>query len=322
VRSHHLCLAWNWEYDAAFVALLEEALRERGLTLLQVTPANLDATLAELAAGQLGFGALLDRASEADPRFLPLDAWAKERGALRLNPHERAVRAADKSAMHRALFSQMRTPYTIVLPPHALDPALAGLDLAPLGPCFTIKPAHGGGGEGVVVEASTLAEVLAARARFPEDEYLLQTHLVPARPGGRPAWFRVIYCAGEVYPCWWDTATHVYAPVTAAEEVALGLGGLRSLTKTIARVCGLQLFSTEIALLEGGELSVVDYANDPIDLRPQANCREGVPDAVLQAIAVQLRTLLPGSHKGVDDFPDTSVLVAPKEDRGSPQAPE
>ena len=290
-QTYDLCLAWNWEYDAAFVAVLGASLRAHGQTLLEVTPANLDAALADLAEGRVQVRACLDRASESEPRFLPLDAWAKERGVLRINPHEHAVRAADKSAMHRALFSQLRTPYTIVLPPHAADPALAALDLLPLGPCFTIKPAHGGGGEGVVARASTLAEVLAARARFPDDEYLLQTHLVPAAPDGRAGWFRVIYCNGEVYPCWWDTATHVYAPVTAAEEVALGLGGLRSLTKTIARVCGLRLFSTEIALLEGGGLSVVDYANDPLDLRPQSTCREGVPDAIVQAIAGQLQAL-------------------------------
>ncbi len=289
MTSYDLCLAWNWEYDAAFVALLEAALRAHGQTLLQVTPANLGATLAELASGSLHFGALLDRASEAEPRFLPLDAWAKEQGVPRLNPHEHAVRAADKSAMHRALFSQLRTPYTIVLPPHAAEPALASLDLSPLGPCFTIKPAHGGGGEGVVTQASTLAEVLAARARFPEDEFLLQTYLVPATPGGRAAWFRVIYCDGEIYPCWWDIATHVYAPVTAAEELALGLVGLRDLARIIARVSGLRLFSTEIALLPDGGFSVVDYANDPLDLRPRSTCQEGVPDALVRAIAGQLQ---------------------------------
>jgi hypothetical protein len=307
--TYDLCLAWNWEYDAPFVAVLGASLRAHGQTLLEVTPSNLAATIADLDAGRVQVRACLDRASEADPRFLPLDAWAKERGVPRVNPHERSVRAADKSAMHRALFAQLRTPYTIVLAPHAADPLLAGLDLSPLGPCFTIKPAHGGGGEGVVERASTLAEVLAARARFPEDEYLLQTHLVPAAPGGRAAWFRVLYCAGEIYPCWWDTATHVYTQVTAAEEVALGLGGLRSLTKTIARVSGLRLFSTEIALLEGGALSVVDYANDPIDLRPQSTCQEGVPDAIVRAIAERLQVFTGTAAAAVVDFHDRPMAT-------------
>jgi hypothetical protein len=284
-----LCLAWNWEYDADFVALLAEAFAAHGNTLLQVTPANLATTIDDLAAGRVAVRTTLDRASESEPAFLPLDVLARERGARRINPQERSRIAADKSAMHRALFALVRTPYTIVLPPHAVEAEPKDLDLAPLGPSFTIKPAHGGGGEGVVQEARTLAEVLAARRAFPDDEYLLQTHLVPAAPGGRMGWFRVIHCTGEAFPCWWDTTTHVYAPVTPEEEAALGLSGLRSVTAAIARVCGLRLFSTEIALLPDGGLVVVDYTNDPIDLRLQSRCREGVPDAVVRAVVGRLR---------------------------------
>jgi hypothetical protein len=290
-KSHDLCLARNWQHDDDFVALLAGACAARGQSLLEVTDANLAETLAALASGALSVGAYLDRASEADPRYLPLAAWALEHGATSINLLSDSARASNKSAMHRALYAQVRTPYTIVLPPHAdadsLE-ALGALDLAPLGPCFTIKPAHGGGGEGVVVEARTLAEVLAARQQFPGDEYLLQTHLHPAVRGGRVGWFRVLYCAGEIHPCWWDTATHVYAPVTAADELALGLTGLRPLTQTIARVSRLRLFSTEIALLEDGALVVVDYANDPIDLRLQSRCGQGVPDAVVRQIAGRL----------------------------------
>jgi hypothetical protein len=39
--SYDLCLAWNWEYDADFAGLLEEACSTRGLTLLQATPDSL-----------------------------------------------------------------------------------------------------------------------------------------------------------------------------------------------------------------------------------------------------------------------------------------
>lgn len=286
--TRDLCLSWNWEHDASFVELLDATFRQRGHSVLQVTPATLERTLSELAAGRLGFRAYLDRASEADPRFLPLGDWARAQAIPSVNPHEQARRAADKSAMHRALFSQVRTPYTVVLAPHAVQPTLDDLDLTPLGHAFCIKPAHGGGGEGVVVKASTLAEVLAARRQFPTDEYLLQTHILPAAPGGRVAWFRVIYCAGEVYPCWWPPGSHVYTPVTAAEESHLKLDGLRGLTETIARVCGLGLFSTEIALTAEGELVVIDYANDPIDLRLQSRCREGVPDDLVRFVAERL----------------------------------
>lgn len=286
--DHDLCLSWNWEHDADFIALVAAAFAGAGRSLLQVTPATLERTLAALAAGELTFRGWLDRASESDPRFLPLAAWARARGLPGVNGHDEALRASDKSALHRALFSVLRTPYTIVLAPFDAQPTLEGLDLAPLGPVFSIKPAHGGGGEGVVVEARTLAEVLAARRQFPADEYLVQTHIQAARPGGRLAWFRVIHCLGEIRACWWDPASHIYTPVTAAEEGEFKLGRLRELAATIARVTGLRLFSTEIALTPEGQLVVVDYANDPIDLRLQSRCSEGVPDDVARWVAARL----------------------------------
>jgi hypothetical protein len=110
----------------------------------------------------------------------------------------------------------------------------------------------------------------------------------PIRAGRRPAWFRVLYCAGEIYPCWWDIQTHVYAPVTAAEESHFRLSQLRSITETIADVCQLGLFSTEIAHAGQTGPIVVDYANDPIDLRLQSSTPEGVPDDIVRFVAERL----------------------------------
>jgi len=290
MTTHDLCLAWNWEHDASFVDLLETACRGRARSLLQITPANLERTLGDLVAGRDGARAFLDRASEADPRFLPLVDWARNRALLSINPYEDARRAWDKVAMHEALFAVLRTPYTLVIPPFSEQPSLEPLDLAPLGARFSIKPAHGGGGDGVILEARTLDQVLAARRQYPQDKYLLQQSVRPVAAGRRPAWFRVIHSAGEIYPCWWDIRTHVYTPVTAAEESHYNLLKLRDTMKTIARVCGLGLFSTEIGLADDG-LVVVDYVNDPIDLRLQSRSPEGVPDDIARFIAESLANL-------------------------------
>jgi hypothetical protein len=288
---YDLCLAWNWEHDDDFVRLLDEALRAAGRTLLQITPDNLDRSLADLASGEISFRAFLDRASEADPRFLPLVDWVGARGVRSINGHDQACRSCDKAAMHEVLFANVRTPYTIVLPSFEERPTLEALDLAPLGESFSIKPAHGGGGDGVVVGAHTIEAVLAARQQFPADKYLLQTQVIPIRAGRHPAWFRVLYCAGEIYPCWWDIRTHVYTPVTAAEESRHQLLPLRAITETIADVCRLGLFSTEIAKTREAGLVVVDYANDPIDLRLQSRTPEGVPDDIARFVAERLADL-------------------------------
>jgi len=286
---YDLCLAWNWEYDADFVRLLETACQAHGLSLLQIRPDNLAASLMQLNSGATTFGALLDRASEVDERFLPVEAWAFTHDAYRINPREASLWSEDKATMHLEFIAHgLYTPHTIILPPYAEKPKILPPDLHPLGGSFAIKPARGGGGEGVVMEASSLEQALAARQRFPGEKYLLQSHVRTQWLGPRPAWFRVLYGAGQVYPCWWDPNSHVYTPVTSTEEADFGLGALREITHRIADISKLSIFSTEIAYTPAGLFLVVDYVNDQIDLRLQSKAADGVPDAIVENIAGRL----------------------------------
>jgi hypothetical protein len=68
----------------------------------------------------------------------------------------------------------------------------------------------------------------------------------------------------------------------------LGLSPLTEIALTIAGVCGLDLFSTEIALTPAGVFVVVDYVNNPIDLRLQSAASDGVPDETVRDIAERL----------------------------------
>lgn len=281
-----LGLAWSWKYDADFVALLEAACKRRGLTMYSVTPDTVSDTLACITAGELALGAFFDRASDAEPAFLPLVEWVTANVRCLVNPFAAARRAWDKATMHLEFITAgLHTPYTIILPPYEECPGLASPDLTPLGGRFSIKPAHGGGGVGVVNAAQVWTQVAAARQRFPGDKYLLQEWITPATIDRRRAWFRVIYCCGQVFPCWWDDQTHVYAPVTPEDETCYNLGRLREMAAIIAAVCGLQLFSTEIAWATDGRLLSVDYVNDPLDLRLQSSTAEGVPDQIVAALA-------------------------------------
>ncbi len=291
--DYDLCLAWNWEYDAGFVGLLEEAFSFRGLSLLQATPASLPGILEALQSGKTSFSAFLDRAAEADPRFLPLVEWAAAHHVRQINPHDKSVHAINKASMHLEFITAgLHTPHTIILPPQDKTPQIGPLDFNPLGDSFIAKPAHGGGGEGVVCEVYSFAQVLAARQAFPHDYYLLQAHIVPAEAAGRRAWFRVLYCAGQVYRFWWDMAMPVYILISEDEDRKFGLAPLTEIALTIARVCGLDLFSTEIALTPGGVFVVVDYVNNPIDLRLQSAAHDGVPDQTVRDIAGRLADLV------------------------------
>jgi hypothetical protein len=168
---------------------------------------------------------------------------------------------------------------------------LPPLDLSPLGGRFAIKPACMGGGEGVVLEATSLEQVLSVRCQYPHEKYLLQAHVTPQVLEGRPAWFRVLVCNGAVYPFWWDQYTHVYTRVTAEERFRFGLRTLYEVSRRIAQICRLHLFSTEITLTADGRFLVVDYVNDPVDLRLKSKAADGVPDAVVENIAGRLARL-------------------------------
>ena len=286
MQTFDLCLAWSWEYDADLVALLRGACQRHRLTLYEVTPQTLAETLDQIAAGALNIHAFFDRASDADPSFLPLVEWATRHVPCRVNPFTAARRAWDKATMHLEFITAgLYTPYTIILPPYQEKPEISPSDLAPLGGRFSIKPAHGGGGVGVVNEAQGWAQVTAAREKFPADKYLLQEWITPATVGGHRAWFRVIYSCCEIFPCWWDDRAHVYTPITPGEEKLYNLGRLREMATIIARVCGLQIFSTEIAWAVDGRLLSVDYVNDPLDLRLQSTAVEGVPDEIVASAA-------------------------------------
>jgi hypothetical protein len=293
MAHHNLCLAWNWEFDRDFVNLLEAACKARQLTLLQVTPENLAGVIAGLESGEIAFDAFFDRAAEADERFLPIEAWAFAHSALRLNPRECSLWAVDKAVMHLELAAHgVLTPDTLILPAYAEQPEIPAPDLSPLGGSFAIKPARGGGGEGVVLEAGSPEQVLAVRQQYPKEKYLLQAHVTPQVLEGRPAWFRILLCAGAIYACWWDPHSHAYTPVTAGERGRYALRSLYEVPARIAQICQLHLFSTEIALAQDGRFLVVDYVNDPVDLRLQSRAADGVPDAVVESIARRLVRLI------------------------------
>lgn len=282
-----LCLPWYWQYDIDFIHFVEQACTSQGLILWQVTPDTLLESIHALYVGEHTFHTLLDR-SQGDDRFLPISRWAGEHRKRRINPAELSAWSEDKATMHLELINaNLHTPYTILLPPYLEQPVIPALDLTPLGGQFVIKPANGGGSEGVVLGASSIDQILRARMEFPRQKYLVQSTVIPRTIQGRPAWFRVFYAAGQTYPCWWHPLTHVYTPVSAPEENRYELTLLHDITNRIASLCKLDWFTTEIALtLEN--FVVVDYVNDQIDTRVQSKAVDGAPDEIMQAIANQL----------------------------------
>jgi hypothetical protein len=293
--QYDLCLPWYWEYDLDFVQMNERACTEQGLSFWPITPNDLLESITALYKGEKTFRTILDR-SQYDTRFEPIHRWSREQHVRRINPAEVSAWSEDKATMHLELITAgIYTPYTILLPPFIEQPVLPDLDLMPLGDRFVIKPSHGGGGEGVILGAFSLDQILRARMEFPEQKYLIQETVTSRTIQGQPAWFRIFYANGKTFPCWWHPLTHVFSMVTPQEENRYELFPLHAITQRIASLCKLDWFSTEIALtLEA--FVVVDYVNDGIDTRIQSKAVDGVPDEVMQGIAQQLALIAKGEQ--------------------------
>lgn len=283
---YDLCLPWYWKYDDIFVGMVERACIEQGVSLWQIRPDNLLESITALYQGITTFKTLLHR-GQGEATFDPIPRWAKEFGARRINPAELSAWSEDKATMHLELISAgLHTPYTILIAPFLEQPVIPQIDLAPLGEHFVIKPSNEGGGEGVIMGATSMEEILQARMEFPEQKYLVQAQIVPRIIDDKPAWFRVFYANGKTYPCWWNPLTHIYAKIEAEENISRELANLKGVAQRVASICKLDWFSTEIAL--ANKFVVVDYVNDEIDTRVQSQALDGAPDEVMNDIAKQL----------------------------------
>jgi hypothetical protein len=293
MNHYDLCIIWNWEYDFDFITLVNKLCLSRNLSILQVTPDNLEGLLNSLINQQISFQVFFDRASEDDIRFMPFVRWACNHSKYFINRHEYASRSWDKGVMHYELIhAGIHTPYTIILPSYEEQQVISSVDLTQLGERFVVKPVHGSGGEGVVKDVTSWEQVLELRKNNCSYRYLLQKYIIPRKLDFHLAWFRVLYCTGEIYPCWWNPETHIYKPITAWEERQFGLGELSVITKTIANLSELDLFSSEIAFTEENLFVVIDYVNDQPDFRLQSNAMDGVPDDIVYNIARCLSQLV------------------------------
>jgi hypothetical protein len=288
-----MAVAWDWQYDRDFISLIDAQCRRRGLRLCAPAAHDAAEVAAALNSGALRVGTFLDRAAPDEEPFAGLAGAMRSSGARCLNPPEAVARAADKATMHLEFLSHgIAVPYTIIISPYNRERQveLSLEQLARLGRPFIIKPANTtGGGTGVITGAETLRDVIDSRKHHRDDKYLLQEKVLPALCGGRRAWFRVFYVCGGIFPCWWDDMTHVYAEVTpeAAGEGCQGVSfsPLVSMTREIGGVCGLDFFSTEIAMTAMGSFVAVDYVNEICDMRLQSRHPDGVPDALALAIS-------------------------------------
>lgn len=286
-----LLAVWDWEFDRAFLERLARACAARGVLFAAVREDGGSQLEAVAVGWETVPAVVLDRASDIWPGLATLLARFEATGCRTVNNAGRMAWCRDKATMHLELVAAgIHVPYGVII--SSDQAARTGGVLAEhaqaLGAPFVIKPAEGGGGEGVVLDASTAADVARYLEERGYDKVILQRRVLPSSLGGNRGWFRVFFLAGQIVPCWWDDLTHLYRLLSPGEEEAAGLGRLRDLTAAIAHIANIDFFTTEIALDLAGEMVVVDFVNEMPDLRCQSEHPDGVPQPLVDAIVAML----------------------------------
>jgi hypothetical protein len=284
-----LAIAWCWKYDADFIFQIDKECGKRGLFSYLIHPHNLFETMHKLNSGEMGYKVFFDRASDQEEEFEELVDLMKTCRVRMVNDVDRALWSSDKATMHlEFLTGGINVPYTIILPPYEENPDLDSIPLEKVGRPFVLKPACGGCGDGVVLDAQSIRDVQITRQEYRNDKYLVQEKINPVQIGKRRAWFRVFYVCGEVLPCWWDdqtTIAEVLDPSQVDEKIYFEI---ERIIRKIASISKLDIFSTEIAFTSSEKLLVIDHVNDQVDLRKKSSHFDGIPDEVVDRIVISL----------------------------------
>jgi hypothetical protein len=301
---------------------LARSAQSRGLSCALLHAGLIREAIRRLEESRLTIGFHLDYFAlwhVADDPCARLAEAVQDAGGRSANIPARSRLFTDKAAAHAELLRRgLGVPATILLRPGALDRALTAAERAHLGlevagTRVFIKPANGFCGRGVVCAERTDPEALAAaltaaRNHDRRDTFLLQREVRCLRLAGddgveRPAYWRVLYCMGELLPFWWSKHQEgqpSYRRLTPAEIHRLQLQAVLAYVGELADLTGLDWFSTELCLSEGAEESkyritlgtgrthpvvAIDYLNDQCDVDVQSRWLGAPPDAVVRHLA-------------------------------------
>jgi hypothetical protein len=274
----HVWLFWEWNEDAYLAKDFLMRSKQLGLRVCAFGIEDLPALESLKKTPPL---VLWDRAGDVYDSARNLSDWAEALGSRVINPPRGMLLARDKGVLHKLLEQRcLPVPHTTFLKDNS-----SLQEISPsVGKYLVLKPVRSGGGEGVQIREWCEKCIIEAMRSRPGETWLLQEYIEAAELHGRRAWFRVFFLMGDVRICWWDNRTHIYEFIPCDEVDRMGLSELRDLGLRIGSTFPLHFFSTEIAYRPDGRPVIVDYVNDPCDLRSKARIPNGVPPELLDWI--------------------------------------
>ncbi|MBI5383691.1 MAG: hypothetical protein HZA90_03290 [Verrucomicrobia bacterium] len=293
-RVYDLVMTHKLDADDFFIHRVQQHCAEAGWSFFLIEPLWAQAFYDSFRRGEVWARVLLNMHSEHhDPNDLyhRLVRLAAERHTKVIDPPAVALAAFNKAALHHRLIAAgIHVPYTLIVRREQVpEYRFVNGEFELLGTPFVIKPSLGYGRKGVVLKATSEADLVRSALAWPSDAYLLQRLIVPRDLRGEPAYWRVFYVFGSIWICWWNCHTDRYRSLAAGDLTVEESARLEDIARRIASTTGMKFFSTEVAQVESGGLIVIDYVNDQCHLlSQQSNPRLGVPDELVAAVAKRL----------------------------------
>ncbi|PJE64346.1 MAG: hypothetical protein COU90_02750 [Candidatus Ryanbacteria bacterium CG10_big_fil_rev_8_21_14_0_10_43_42] len=285
-KTYDAGIGWVSSVENVFLSFLKKELRKKKYSFDEVTYENLRHRYDDIKNDRYAYRVFIDRASFDHPAYFLFADLVQKKGAYVVNNPDAVIAWGSKTALYGALCNAgLPLPRVFLLP--ARPPAKKELIHIPkaLGVPFILKPAYGGLVDDVLLRARTVDDIITFMEDNGTDETLAQEYVVPTVVRKKTAWFRPLYVCGEVIPLWWDPLSHFYQPFGRSAEERDIAKDLKNMLCRIHDITGLDLFTTEVAIDEGGEYKIIDYANHPIDLNSQENASDALPEDILEDVA-------------------------------------
>ncbi len=284
METFDLGIVWDNELDNEFVNDLNDRALKEGVKPYLIHAYNFCSSLKDITEGELSFHCFFDRSLDDSSTFGGLADFLKKKDINFINHPDNAKKSTDKFKTHFKFRSHdIPVPKTVLLRPEE-DKKTLELKIKFVSKPFILKPADGSSGEGVVLDAQSLDDILRLKERFGNTAYLVQEKITPINLENKPAWFRVFYCLGKINPCWWNPLTRIHDILTIKEIYRFGLYDMWWLTKMIHTVSGLDFFSVEMAMRSNEKFIVVDYVNDQPDMRKKSKFKDALPDEIVDKV--------------------------------------
>lgn len=286
-----LGVSWNWQLDSEFVQGLNDEALKQGLKPYLLHAFNFYRSLRDITEDNISFRFFLDRTLDDGSPLSKVCDFLKTKGFNFINHPDDVAKSLDTAATHLEFVNnKIPVPRAAFLNPKDGESLEGKIRRIPRP--FVVKFSDNSFGKTVSLEAGSLDDVLKLRARYGNISCFAQERINPAFLGNKLSTFKVIYCLGEIFPCWWHFLSHNYDVVSAADSDKFGLSMLTEIAGNIARVSKLNFFTADMVRDSRNNFFVVNYADAWPDMRKKAKFSDGVPEAVVDAVTRKIITFV------------------------------